>query len=69
VSQRRLFGTDGIRGEANVHPMTGEMMLELGRALALVFRLRPAGERTPVVLIGKDTRRSGYMLEDALPWA
>jgi phosphoglucosamine mutase len=41
-------------------------MLELGRALALVFRLRPAGERTPVVLIGKDTRRSGYMLEDAL---
>ena len=66
MSQRRLFGTDGIRGEANVHPMTGEMMLELGRALALVFRLRPAGERTPRVLIGKDTRRSGYMLEDAL---
>jgi phosphoglucosamine mutase len=46
--------------------MTGEVMLELGRALALVFRLRPTVERTPRVLIGKDTRRSGYMLENAL---
>lgn len=63
---QRLFGTDGIRGRANVHPMTGEMMLELGRALALVFRLRPTRERAPRVLIAKDTRRSGYMLEDAL---
>ena len=66
MTRGRLFGTDGIRGEANVHPMTGEMMLELGRALAWVFRLRPAGDRSPRVLIGKDTRRSGYMLEDAL---
>ena len=63
---KRLFGTDGIRGQANTYPMTGEVMLELGRALALVFRLRPTGERIPRVLIGKDTRRSGYMLEDAL---
>jgi phosphoglucosamine mutase len=62
----RLFGTDGIRGQANTHPMTGEVMLELGRALALVFRLHPRGEHVPRVLIGKDTRRSGYMLEDAL---
>ena len=63
---RKLFGTDGIRGRANVHPMTGEVMLQLGRALALVFRLAPNGGRVPRVLIGKDTRRSGYMLEDAL---
>ena len=63
---RRLFGTDGIRGRANIHPMTGEVMFELGRALALAFQLSPRepGERR--VLIGKDTRRSGYMLEDAL---
>ena len=63
---RKLFGTDGIRGRANVHPMTGDVMLQLGRALALVFRLAPNGGRVPRVLIGKDTRRSGYMLEDAL---
>jgi len=63
---RKLFGTDGIRGRANVHPMTGDVMLQLGRALALVFRLAPNAGRAPRVLIGKDTRRSGYMLEDAL---
>jgi phosphoglucosamine mutase len=64
--QRKLFGTDGIRGRANVQPMTGEVMLELGRALAAVFRLGPNPERVHRVLIAKDTRRSGYMLEDAL---
>ena len=63
---RKLFGTDGIRGRANVHPMTGEVMMQLGRALALVFRLGPHGASAPRVLIGKDTRLSGYMLEDAL---
>ncbi len=70
---RKLFGTDGIRGRANVYPMTGDVMLQLGRALALVFKLAPdsgraarEGGRVPRVLIGKDTRRSGYMLEDAL---
>ena len=66
AASRKLFGTDGIRGRANIHPMTGEVMLQLGRALALVFRLGPNGGRAPRVLIGKDTRRSGYMLEDAL---
>ncbi len=66
AERRRLFGTDGIRGRANVHPMTPEMILELGRALAAVFRLGPRGDRAHRVLIGKDTRRSGYMLEDAL---
>jgi len=60
---RTLFGTDGIRGVANVHPMTGEMMLELGRALAHLIK---KGEHRHRVVIGKDTRLSGYMLETAL---
>jgi phosphoglucosamine mutase len=63
---RKLFGTDGIRGRANQHPMTPEVILELGRALAAVFHLGPQASRRHRVLIGKDTRRSGYMLEDAL---
>jgi phosphoglucosamine mutase len=66
VEKRRFFGTDGIRGTANIHPMTPEVMMELGRALAMVFRLSPKPDVHPLVLIGKDTRRSGYMLEDAL---
>jgi phosphoglucosamine mutase len=61
---RKLFGTDGIRGTANVHPMTPEVALALGRAIAHVFR-EAEGERK-VILIGKDTRLSGYMFEDAL---
>jgi phosphoglucosamine mutase len=60
---RKLFGTDGIRGVANIHPMTGEMMLDLGRALAYIIRKGPHRHR---VVIGKDTRLSGYMLETAL---
>ncbi|MGH7898128.1 MAG: phosphoglucosamine mutase [Candidatus Binatia bacterium] len=60
---RRLFGTDGIRGVANVDPMTAEIALQLGRAIAYVFR---RGERRHKVLIGKDTRVSGYMLEQAM---
>ncbi|MCS6927461.1 MAG: phosphoglucosamine mutase, partial [Candidatus Binatia bacterium] len=59
----RLFGTDGIRGVANVEPMTSETALRLGRALAYVFRDRPGPHK---ILIGKDTRLSGYMLETAL---
>lgn len=66
MTDRRLFGTDGIRGRANEHPMTPEVMMELGRALAQVFRLGPGIDRSARVLIAKDTRRSGYMLEDAL---
>ena len=61
---RKLFGTDGIRGTANVHPMTPEVALALGRAIAHVFRTHE-GERKQI-LIGKDTRLSGYMFEDAL---
>ena len=63
--ERQLFGTDGIRGRANVYPMTGEVIFEVGRALAMVFRLGD-GQAHQRVLIGKDTRLSGYMLEDAL---
>ena len=62
-SARKLFGTDGIRGVANVHPMTGEMMLQLGRALAYLIK---RGNHRHRVVIGKDTRLSGYMLETAL---
>ena len=61
---RKLFGTDGIRGTANVHPMTPEVALALGRAIAHVFQGHH-GERRQI-LIGKDTRLSGYMFEDAL---
>ncbi|HME90745.1 MAG TPA: phosphoglucosamine mutase [Myxococcaceae bacterium] len=59
----RLFGTDGVRGVANVHPMTAEVAMELGRALAYLIR---NGEHRHRVVIGKDTRLSGYMLEQAL---
>jgi phosphoglucosamine mutase len=63
AGQERLFGTDGIRGIANVEPMTSETALRVGRALAYVFRDRPGRHK---ILIGKDTRLSGYMLETAL---
>src|SRR5258706_3905928 len=64
ASARRLFGTDGIRGVANEPPMTPELALQLGRAVTFV-----AGRgknHAPRILIGKDTRLSGYMLETAL---
>jgi phosphoglucosamine mutase len=61
---RRLFGTDGVRGRANTHPMTAEMALRLGAAAGRYFR-RDSGNEHRVV-IGKDTRLSGYMLENAL---
>ncbi len=60
---RRLFGTDGIRGVANQYPMTAEVALALGRSVAEHFRQR--GRRCRIV-IGKDTRLSGYMFESAL---
>ena len=64
MTSRKLFGTDGIRGKANVAPMTPELSLRLGRAIALVARRGKA--RPPRIVIGKDTRLSGYMLETAL---
>ncbi len=61
---RKLFGTDGIRGVANVDPMTTEMMVKVGRAAAHVFKQRSGGRHR--IVIGKDTRVSGYMIENAL---
>ena len=61
---RKLFGTDGVRGQANSYPMTAEMALRLGAAAGRYFR-RDGGSAHRVV-IGKDTRLSGYMLENAL---
>src|SRR5262249_13267017 len=60
---RRLFGTDGVRGVANIEPMTSETALRLGRALAYVSK---RSSRRHKILIGKDTRLSGYMLEQAM---
>ncbi len=59
----RLFGTDGVRGVANIFPMTAEMAMHLGRALAYLIRNGPHRHR---IIIGKDTRLSGYMIEHAL---
>src|ERR1700761_3469927 len=64
MSERQLFGTDGIRGRANAEPMTPELALRLGRAITLVSRRGKS--RAPRIVIGKDTRLSGYMLETAL---
>ncbi len=68
--QRKLFGTDGIRGVANIEPVTAETALKLGRAAAHIFgnsggRPHDQGDRRTIVL-GKDTRLSGYMLENAM---
>ena len=62
----KLFQTDGIRGEANVHPMTADVALRLGRALAVRFRDPQGARPRPRILIGKDTRLSGYVFEQAL---
>jgi len=70
TQQKKIFGTDGVRGVANVEPVTAETSLKLGRAAAHVFtrlnpRKNPEGTR-PKIVLGKDTRLSGYMLENAL---
>lgn len=61
----KLFGTDGIRGVANIFPMTPEMVLSIGKATAHVFKEK-CGKKKPKFVIGKDTRLSGYMIENAL---
>jgi phosphoglucosamine mutase len=76
---KKLFGTDGIRAEANVHPMTGEVAMKVGRALVFTLLhqshawtsafgspLRQKASSKIKIVIGKDTRRSGYMIETAL---
>ncbi|MBP1848860.1 phosphoglucosamine mutase [Rhizobium halophytocola] len=60
---RRYFGTDGIRGQSNIHPMTPDIAMRVGIACGKLFR---RGEHRHRVVIGKDTRLSGYMLENAL---
>jgi len=60
---RRYFGTDGIRGTVGEHPITPDFMLRLGHAVGHVLK---SSEARPTVLIGKDTRISGYMLESSL---
>jgi phosphoglucosamine mutase len=61
---RKYFGTDGIRGKANEFPMTADFTLKLGQAAAQIFKNKE-GKRHKIV-IGKDTRISGYMFENAL---
>jgi phosphoglucosamine mutase len=63
MTSRSYFGTDGIRGQVGTPPITPDFMLRLGHAVARVLKARAA---RPTVLIGKDTRISGYMIESAL---
>ncbi len=60
---RKLFGTDGIRGVANIYPMTTEIAMQVGRAIAFIVKNKKGRHR---IVIGKDTRASGYMIENAL---
>ena len=66
---KKIFGTDGVRGTANIEPVTAETALKLGRAAAHVFKNLESRARGPgrhKIVIGKDTRLSGYMLENAV---
>lgn len=60
---KKLFGTDGVRGVANIYPMTSEIAMQLGRAIAFIVKNQVKGN---TIVIGKDTRLSGYMIENAL---
>lgn len=62
-ASRKLFGTDGVRGIANSHPMTTEIAMQIGRAIAFLVK---DGTKDHHIVIGKDTRLSGYMIENAL---
>jgi len=69
TTKKKIFGTDGVRGTANVEPVTAETALQLGRAAAHVFKNLEAhsrGRGKHQIVIGKDTRLSGYMLENAI---
>ncbi len=61
---RKLFGTDGMRGKANIHPITCETATRLGRAVTYYFQ-KERDQKNPLIIIGKDTRLSCYMLEQA----
>ncbi len=60
---KKLFGTDGVRGTANIYPMTSEIAMQIGRSIAFIVKKK---ERGNSIVIGKDTRLSGYMIENAL---
>jgi phosphoglucosamine mutase len=69
TKKKKLFGTDGVRGTANIEPVTAEIALKLGRASAYVFKelsKESRGRGRHRIVIGKDTRLSGYMLENAI---
>jgi phosphoglucosamine mutase len=69
AERRKIFGTDGVRGVANIEPVTAETALKLGRAAAHVVTQLAGGHRSghrAKIVLGKDTRLSGYMLENAL---
>jgi phosphoglucosamine mutase len=63
---KKLFGTDGIRGTANQAPITPDIVLKVGQAMGHILRAHPSRNKHPKVVIGKDTRLSGYMVELAL---
>lgn len=65
-ASRKFFGTDGIRGQANSYPMTADMALKIAMATAAALRSRQNGNATNRAIIGKDTRLSGYMFEEAM---
>jgi phosphoglucosamine mutase len=68
-SPRKIFGTDGVRGTANIEPVTAETALKLGRAAGQVFKTlqtQARGQGRHKIVLGKDTRLSGYMLENAI---
>ncbi|MBT4791315.1 MAG: phosphoglucosamine mutase [Halobacteriovoraceae bacterium] len=64
MNKRKLFGTDGMRGRANVYPITGEVAFALGRAVTAYFQ-RSTKNKMPIIIVGKDTRLSCYMLEQS----
>src|SRR5512144_1393677 len=69
TTSKKIFGTDGVRGTANIEPVTAETALRLGRAAAHVFKnleSQARGRGRHKIVIGKDTRLSGYMLENAI---
>src|SRR5271168_4051381 len=68
-ANKKIFGTDGVRGTANIEPVTAETVLKLGRAAGHVFKnleSQSRGRGRHKIVIGKDTRLSGYMLENAI---
>jgi phosphoglucosamine mutase len=66
TAKKRLFGTDGIRGTANTFPITPDMVMKVGQAMGHILKSQPSRNKIPKVVIGKDTRLSGYMVELAL---